>query len=102
MNLDLNLLDALRDYLNEDHDDHLMGVQDLKANVREWVKERMVGVWEEPDQYTLTTTDLLEELTNHENLSEDQWRIEYVREVKDAVSAIREWLENWSERNATG
>ncbi len=31
MNLDLNLIDALRDYLNEDHDDHLMGFRGLRS-----------------------------------------------------------------------
>ena len=101
MNLDLKLLDALRDYLNEDHNDHLVGFRDLNWNVNTWVKERMIEVWEDPDQCTLTVADLLFELTTHENLGE-QWGIEYVRETNDAVSAMREWLDNWSAKNSTG
>ena len=66
MNLDLNLIDGLRDFLDADRDNDAPGLRDVKWNVRDWVKVRMVEVWEQPDMYTLTVTDLLESLTQIE------------------------------------
>ena len=48
MNLDLNLIDELRDFPNQQHDDNVGGAGDVKYNVRQWVKERMIQVWEYP------------------------------------------------------
>ncbi len=66
MNLDIGLIDGLRDFLDADRDNDAPGLQDVKWNIRDWVKERMVEAWEQPDKYTLTVTDLLESLTQIE------------------------------------
>ena len=104
MNLDLNLIDGLRDFLDADRDNDAPGLQDVKWNIRDWVKERMVEAWEQPDKYTLTVTDLLESLTQIEEFGTDGYddSDEYKRGVRSVVNAIRERVGEWSARNSTG
>ena len=62
----------------------------------------MIEAWERPDTYTLTVTDLLDQLTDDREMTDSMYLGEaHMAEVDSMINAIRKWVSDWSARSGT-